>query len=44
MKAADKLQQHIAATVASWPAPSPEQVRQVTLMLRATAATKAVRK
>lgn len=33
--AADKLAAHIAATVASWPAPTPEQVRKVTVMLRA---------
>lgn len=39
--AANKLAAHIAATVASWPSPSPEQVRKVTLMLRATAANKA---
>lgn len=36
--AADKLAQHIAATVAAWPPPTPEQVRRVTLMARAVAA------
>lgn len=40
----DKLAAHIAATVASWPSPTPDQVRKVTLMLRAAAANKAVRK
>ena len=39
---ADKLAQHIAATVASWPAPTPEQVRKVTVMLRTAATGKAV--
>lgn len=33
--AEDKLAAHIAATVAAWPAPSPEQVRRVTTILRA---------
>lgn len=42
MKADDKLQQHIAATVASWPAPTPDMVRKVTILLRATATDKAV--
>ncbi len=36
--ASDKLSQHIAAMVASWPPPTPEQVRKVTLMARAVAA------
>jgi hypothetical protein len=42
MKAADKLEQHIAATVASWPAPTPDMVRKVTVLLRAAATDKAV--
>lgn len=40
--ATDKLAAHIAATVASWPAPTPEMVRKTTLLLRAAAANKAV--
>lgn len=42
--AADKLAAHIAATVASWPAPTPEMVRKTTLLLRAAAIDKAVTK
>jgi hypothetical protein len=37
---ADKLAAHIAATVASWPAPTPEMVRKTTLLLRAAHAEK----
>lgn len=39
---ADKLAQHIAATVAAWPPPTPEQVRKVTVMLRTAATGKVV--
>lgn len=42
--AAEKLALHIAVTVASWPAPTPEMVRKTTLLLRASAADKAVSK
>lgn len=42
--AAEKLALHIAATVASWPAPTPEMVRKTTLLLRAAATDKAVLK
>lgn len=42
--AADKLAAHIAATVASWPAPTPEMVRKTTLLLRAAAIDRVVTK
>lgn len=42
--AADKLAAHIAATVASWPPPTPEEIRKVTRLLRAAARDKAVTK
>ncbi|MDJ0317852.1 hypothetical protein [Arthrobacter antibioticus] len=32
----DKLAAHIAATVATWAAPTPEQIRRVTVLLRPT--------